>query len=184
MTMILVTGGARSGKSRYAEGLLKNLDTVGYIATSKAIDDDMVARIEKHRQQRPSSWQTIEQHRNFEHLPDHDAFQSCDTFLLDCISIMVTNIMFDHDIDYDTCSNDVIDEVEQEIFDEIKKLIHTMRINHKNIVLVTNEVGCGLVPSYRLGSIFRDIAGRVNQYLAQEADEVYCLISGLPLKLK
>ena len=185
MRMTLVTGGARSGKSRFAESLLKDHPKVGYIATSKAIDADMVDRIKKHREQRPSTWPTIEQYRDFNNLPDNKAFQDCEIFLLDCVTIMVTNIMFDDEgIDFDTCSREVIEDMERRIFDEMKKLIATMQEHDKDLILVTNEVGSGLVPAYRLGSIYRDIAGRVNQYLAEKADDVYCIISGLPLKLK
>jgi adenosylcobinamide kinase/adenosylcobinamide-phosphate guanylyltransferase len=97
---------------------------------------------------------------------------------------MITNIMFDKDIDYDTCTNDVLDAVERDILYEFTKLINLMKASEKNLIMVTNEVGTGLVPAYRLGSIFRDIAGRMNQFLASQSDEVYMTVCGLPQKLK
>lgn len=185
MPIILVIGGARSGKSTYAENLCKNYGgSVCYLATAKAIDDDMVRRINKHKLQRPSHWSTIEKHRDFDLLSEEKSFMNCDTFLLDCVTIMITNIMFDEEIDYDTCNNETIEIVEKSVNNEMKKLINIMKNHKKTLVLVANEVGMGLVPSYRLGNIFRDIAGRTNQYLAQEADEVYNVICGLPQKLK
>ena len=183
--MILVTGGARSGKSRYAETLCKDMEgRVCYIATALAIDKDMENRIKKHRVQRPGEWATIERYRDFDSIIDDSAFIDSDIFLLDCITIMITNLMFDQEVDYDHCPMERVDEVEQEIHRQIQILLDTMDVHHKHLILVTNEVGAGLAPSYRLGSIFRDIAGRVNQMLAERADKVYCLISGLPLRLK
>ena len=185
MSVILVTGGARSGKSRYAEELCKNIGKdICYIATAKSIDSDMEDRIKKHRASRPAEWATIEKYSGFELLSDDEIFKTCDTFILDCVTIMITNIMFDKDIDYDTCTNDVLDALERDILYEFTKLINLMKASEKNLIMVTNEVGNGLVPAYRLGSIFRDIAGRINQFLASQSDEVYMTVCGLPQKLK
>ena len=185
MSIILVTGGARSGKSRYAEELCKNAGKeICYIATAKSIDSDMEDRIKKHKASRPAEWSTIEKYSGFEHLSDSELFKTCDTFILDCVTIMITNIMFDKDTDYDTCSNDVLDAVERDILYEFTKLVNLMKASAKNLIMVTNEVGNGLVPAYRLGSIFRDIAGRTNQFLASQSDEVYMTVCGLPQKLK
>lgn len=180
----LVTGGARSGKSTYAEKLAKERgEDISYIATAIITDKDMEDRIKKHRQSRPSEWNTVEIYKDF-HTIDNNIFSRTDLFMLDCITTMVTNLMFDKEIDYDTCSNEDIQMVEDYIFSEIKSLVNIMNNNHKNIILVTNEVGMGLVPAYRLGSIFRDIAGRVNQYLAEVSDEVYFMVSSIPMKIK
>ena len=185
MSIVLVVGGARSGKSTYAESFCKSQgNSICYLATAKPIDEDMADRIRKHRDSRPSSWETIEKYKDFDELLNNPVFEKCDTFLLDCVTIMITNIMFDYDIDYDTCPNNVIDEVEKNIFTEIRKLLAIMKDNSKSLIIVSNEVGYGLVPSYRLGAIFRDIAGRVNQYLAGEATQVYNVICGLPQKIK
>jgi adenosylcobinamide kinase/adenosylcobinamide-phosphate guanylyltransferase len=185
MSVTLVIGGARSGKSSFAEKLCKDTgENICYIATAKAIDSDMEDRIKKHQASRPKEWDTIEKYYNFNELSENILFSNADTFLLDCITIMITNIMFDRQTDYDNCSNEILDEVEQTIKNEISKLLYVMKSNSKNLIIVSNEVGMGLVPSYRLGSIFRDIAGRMNQYIAKEADEVYNVICGLPQKLK
>lgn len=185
MSVTLVTGGARSGKSKYAEELCKHLGKkVCYIATAKAIDSDMEDRIKKHKASRPYEWATLEKYSGFDALYKEKVFKDNDIFLLDCITIMITNIMFDQDVDYDSCPNSVLDEVEEKILGEISKLIKAVKEYNKILVIVTNEVGMGLVPPYRLGSIFRDIAGRMNQYIAKHADEVYNVICGLPQKLK
>jgi adenosylcobinamide kinase/adenosylcobinamide-phosphate guanylyltransferase len=180
----MVTGGARSGKSTYGEQLAKERgNNIAYIATAVVTDKDMEDRVRKHRESRPKESLTIEKYKGFNSI-DKDIVMSTDLFLLDCITTMVTNLMFDRDIDYDTCSNEDIQIVEDYVFDEVKKLLDFMKNNGKDIILVTNEVGMGLVPAYRLGSIFRDIGGRVNQYLAKRADEVYFMVSSIPMKIK
>ncbi|MBN1623275.1 MAG: bifunctional adenosylcobinamide kinase/adenosylcobinamide-phosphate guanylyltransferase [Clostridia bacterium] len=185
MAVILVVGGARSGKSSFAEKLCRDSgESVCYIATSKITDDDMADRVAKHRAQRPAAWHTIERYDDFQSLVNVDVFKNYNVFLLDCITIMITNIMFDQSVDYDTCSAQTLDVIESTIFSEIKNLLDVMIKNNKTLIMVSNEVGMGIVPSYRLGSIFRDISGRVNQFLAGEADEVYNIICGLPQKLK
>ena len=185
MSITTIIGGARSGKSRYAEELCKSLGgKVCYIATAKAIDADMEDRIKKHRAARSEDWETIEKYDGFDRLPQEKAFESCSIFLLDCVTIMITNIMFDQDVDFDTCSHETLEKIEEKIHGEISNLIKVMKMNGKKLVVVTNEVGMGLVPAYRLGSIFRDIAGRMNQFIAKESDEVYNIICGLPQKLK
>jgi adenosylcobinamide kinase/adenosylcobinamide-phosphate guanylyltransferase len=181
----MVTGGARSGKSSFAQSKTEEIGSeIAYIATAKVTDSDMADRIEKHKDSRPSEWYTIEQYKDFMSLKELDIFKVKDTFLLDCITIMVNNLMFEEDIDYDTCSMEEVAQVEQKIMEELKYLIQIMTEEKKQLIMVTNEVGLGLVPAYRLGNLFRDIAGRVNQYLAQVSDEVYLVVSGLPLKIK
>jgi adenosylcobinamide kinase/adenosylcobinamide-phosphate guanylyltransferase len=185
MAVILVVGGARSGKSSFAEKLCgESGENVCYIATSKITDDDMADRVAKHKAQRPASWHTIEMYDDFPSIINVNEFKDCSVFLLDCITIMITNIMFDQSVDYDNCSSQTLDVVESTVFSEIRNLLDVMGKNDKTLIMVSNEVGMGIVPSYRLGSIFRDIAGRVNQFLAVEADEVYNIICGLPQKLK
>ncbi len=182
MSVIMVTGGARSGKSSYAEELCKSKnDSVTYIACAKITDDDMSERVKHHRRQRPDKWNTVEQYKNFE-----DLTQSCESevYLLDCVTTMIANIMFDEKIDYDTCGTDTIERIEYDVKKHIDILLDQFLNSSLTLVLVTNEVGMGIVPAYRLGSIFRDIAGRMNQHIAAAADEVICMISGLPLKLK
>lgn len=183
--IILVLGGARSGKSSFAESLAGDLgQQVGYIATAKVTDEDMRYRIEKHKEQRPSHWVTFEAYKGFETLKQSENWSACDTFLLDCVTIMVSNIMFEADVDYDTTTVEEISRVESTVHSGIESLFETFSNTEKNLILVSNEVGLGLVPSYRLGNYFRDIAGRVNQKIAREANDVYFVVSGIPIKIK
>ena len=183
--LILVTGGARSGKSAYAEKCVQDIGGhIGYIATAKRTDADMEKRIAHHQASRPSEWPTFELYRDFETLLGNDAFMACDTLILDCITILVTNIMFDCETDYDAVSMERMNEIEGFIADEIMALIDTAQAMDMDLVVVSNEVGLGLVPPYRLGNLFRDVAGRMNQMIAAVADEAYFIVSGLPMQLK
>lgn len=187
--MILVLGGARSGKSTYAEQKAaicaqEQHSEVLYIATAIAFDKDMKNRIKKHQDQRDANWHTIEQYKDFQNLSDAEAFQRSQIVLVDCITLMVSNLLLEYDGDFDTITCDAIDILEQRIVSEVNRLVAICKTNHKQLVVVSNEVGLGLVPAYRLGCIFRDIAGRINQLLARESDEVYLLTAGIPLTLK
>ena len=180
---IFITGGARSGKSTYAENLAKeSLKPVVYIATAIAFDDGMKDRIAKHQDQRPDNWETIEQYKDFGTLADHPSFKKADIVLFDCLTVMTTNNMLDFQVDYDTCTMDTVSEVEESIKCEVERLLDVCK--DKTLILVSNEVGLGLVPSFKLGSYFRDIAGRMNQLVASRADKVYFTVSGIPMKLK
>ncbi|MBS4535497.1 bifunctional adenosylcobinamide kinase/adenosylcobinamide-phosphate guanylyltransferase [Clostridium sp. D2Q-14] len=182
-SLVLVTGGARSGKSTFAESLVKETGSnIGYIATSIAFDEGMKDRIIKHRNSRPAEWITIERYKDFKEIQQNEEFTKLDTVILDCMTLMVSNLLLEQDIDYDTCDMQTIDEIEKSIFKEVKELLETLE--GKNVVIVTNEVGMGIVPSYKLGSVFRDVAGRVNQYLASQAKKVYMTVSGIPISIK
>ncbi len=181
----LVTGGARSGKSSFAEKLVSDLGKrVAYIATAIPFDEGMKDRIEKHRVSRPESWKTYEIHRDvYKYIEEID--QRYDIILLDCVTILVTNLMFENDnIDWDTVSREKIDKIEVDITEQMDLLIKKIRDTKIRCVLVTNELGMGIVPENRLSRIFRDIAGRVNQFIAGKADEVYFTVSGIPMKIK
>lgn len=187
--MILVIGGARSGKSSFAEEKAKALQeknggNVLYIATSIAFDDDMKFRVAKHKEARPSSWPTLEQYKSFVGIGNDERFISSNTVMVDCMTLMVSNLLLERDVDYDTIKHEIISEIEKEIVKEVDQLIEVCREAKKQLIIVSNEVGLGVVPPYRLGNIFRDIAGRVNQKIAREAEEVYLLTAGIPLKIK
>lgn len=180
---VLVTGGARSGKSSLAESLVADMgNNIAYIATAIAFDDGMKDRIKKHRESRPTEWITVERYKDFKVLKDLGEFNKCDTVILDCMTIMVSNLLLEQKVDYDNCDMNTIDSIEVGIFEEVNNLLEVLK--GKNVVIVTNEVGMGIVPSYRLGSIFRDIAGRVNQYLGSKAEKVYMTVSGIPMRIK
>lgn len=183
--IIVITGGARSGKSSLAEAKAKELGReIVYIATAIAFDEGMKDRISKHKASRPNTWTTIEMYKNFSELEKNQDFIEADLILLDCMTLMVSNILLDSGIDFDKCSMDEIELIEKNIFNEVIGLLEIVAKLGKKLIIVTNEVGMGLVPSYRLGNIFRDIAGRVNQYLAKQANEVYFTVSGIPIKIK
>ncbi len=173
----LITGGARSGKSAYAESRAKDYDKVLYIATAQAADDaEMIRRIEAHKSRRPASWRTAER--------DHDlaaAIEGEDAALLDCVTVMLSNYLWKY-----SDGSDLIDEerIEGLCLDELRDLIAAARRASCDLFIVTNEVGSGIVPMHPVSRAFRDIQGRVNQRLAQAADEVYACISGIPVKIK
>ncbi len=177
--MILITGGARSGKSSYGESLLKECNNVLYIATSIPFDDEMKDRVAKHKSQRPSSWDTLECYEKFkESLLNLNSY---DGVILDCITIMVSNIMLD------ICKENTKEEfklAEEKVMEEVKNLLEVLKNFNGKCVLVTNEVGFGVVPESKLGRYFRDIAGRANQYIAKNCSEVYLVVASMPVKIK
>lgn len=179
--VILITGACRSGKSSYAEKLLIEEDDVLYIATAKPLDKEMEDRIEKHKSRRNSKWSTYEGFKELDKVVEKINKKH---ILLDCITILVTNLMFDRYEDFDSITMEEVDDISKSIKEEVKKLILKAREKDKNIIMVTNEVGWGLVPEYKVSRIFRDIAGWINQYIASLSDEVYLLACGLPLRLK
>ena len=180
--MILITGGARSGKSRHAESLLQSCASVLYIATSAVIDDEMAARIQHHRNSRPAHWRTAERSRDLAPLitPDNAPDEA---ILLECVTTLVTNILFAEGGETDPDEWDYV-AMEKAVTQEITQLIAACRACPSPVLLVTNEVGLGIVPDNRLARHFRDIAGRVNQMLAAAADEVWLVVSGIGVKIK
>lgn len=188
--MLLVLGGARSGKSTFAEEEVKKYEalTTGahvlYVATALAFDEGMKDRIKKHQAQRPSHWHTLESYKGFDKLDGNEDFKRSQIIMMDCMTLMITNLLLEYTGDFDTISRTEIEGLEKGIIEEVDVFVKMCHLHQKQLVIVANEVGLGLVPPYRLGSIFRDIAGRINQKLAKEATEVYLLTAGLPLQLK
>ncbi len=159
--LTLVTGGARSGKSRHAEALIADAPQVLYIATSQIFDDEMAARIQHHRDGRPAHWRTAERWQQLDELIT-PAIAPAEAILLECITTMVTNLLFALGGDSDPDGWDYA-AMERAIDDEIGVLIAACQRCPAHVVLVTNEVGMGIVPENRPARHFRDIAGRVNQ---------------------
>ena len=180
----MVTGGARSGKSSFAEEKAKGLGTnILYIATAIAFDDEMKERIRRHRLQRPSSWETLEAFRDFGTvLPER--LKGRDAVLLDCMTVMVSNIMLQKAMDWESLPTDEINKVEAEVSEQVEALLSIIKGADIPFILVTNELGMGVVPASALGRAARDIAGRANQQVARAADEVYFCVSGIPVKIK
>lgn len=184
--LIYITGGARSGKSSFAESkVLKFKEEKIYLATSIPFDNEMKDRIKKHQYQRENlNWKTIEGYKNIVSLLDSYKEKEV-VILLDCLTNLVSNNMIlEKEIDWDKILPEEADKIEKEIEKEIKSIIEFVKKNKVSMVVVTNEIGMGLVPPYPLGRYFRDICGRMNQLMAKEADEAYFIVSGLEVKIK
>jgi adenosylcobinamide kinase/adenosylcobinamide-phosphate guanylyltransferase len=170
---VLVTGGVRSGKSRHAEALLDAAGAVAYVAPGPAADDaDWAERIAAHRASRPESWTTLETH-------DLAAGLATDwPVIVDCLGTWLTAILDEHQL-WEASTGEATRLVDA----ELAKACEALVARTADTVLVTNEVGLGVVPSHRSGRLFRDLLGRVNQQLAAACDEVHLVIAGRVLKL-
>lgn len=181
--MILITGGARSGKSRLAEQKAQAAGgAVMYIATSLATDDEMRARIALHQQQRPAGWTSVEAYRDLGQIVQK-AGNSFNIIIIECVTTLVTNLMFDLAPGLPAESMD-FEAIEQHVNQQISELLAAAQQSPAALIIVTNEVGMGIVPDNALARHFRDIAGRVNQQLAAVAREVYLVVSGIPVQIK
>lgn len=178
--LILVTGGARSGKSRFAEQLLADVAAVTYIATAEALDTEMKTRIALHRARRPAHWQTIESPL---HLDTALQAATSEYVLIDCLAIWTANLLQSN---WDEQADNWAAETSPEatILAEVQRLREVIATRPGTVIAVTNEVGSGLVPPYRLGRVYRDVLGLANQALAAAATQVYCCISGIPVLIK
>lgn len=175
--LIYVSGGCRSGKSDYAQNLAEAMPgTKAYLATSPVIDIEMEHRIELHRQaRRGKGWTTFEEPV---HLPEVlKKTRKLDVVLIDCLTLWVNNLLFAAQQQEQILTEEDIDRQCQAVLAEF-------RGGHGTLIVVSNELGMGLVPPDRVSRLYRDLVGRCNRIMAQQADEAYFLVSGLPLKLK
>ncbi|MDA8440846.1 MAG: bifunctional adenosylcobinamide kinase/adenosylcobinamide-phosphate guanylyltransferase [Peptococcaceae bacterium] len=178
--IVVVTGGARSGKSSFAEKLAAQAGPeVVYLATAQAFDAEMTLRIAKHRASRPQNWQTVEE-------PIAVARRIVDlnekkrVILLDCVTVWLSNLVLQGWDEGEDASESLL----AAIMAEVAKLIGVMQQGEAKLICVTNEVGWSIVPENALGRFYRDLAGKVNQLLAEAADEVYLVVAGCPLEIK
>lgn len=181
-TIILCSGGARSGKSEFAEQLALSLKgRKAYVATGQAFDDEMKDRIKKHQMRRGKEWITFEiplhLHKNWEQIKNVS-----DVILIDCLTMFTSNHVFAHgDINTQEDSN----RIESIILEELRLLLQEINnSNDKTVIFVTNEIGLGIVPENKLARYFRDITGRVNREVASAANKMYLTISGVTIELK
>ncbi|MDR0880462.1 MAG: bifunctional adenosylcobinamide kinase/adenosylcobinamide-phosphate guanylyltransferase [Clostridioides sp.] len=216
--IILVTGGSRSGKSIFAESICEyKKDKTAYIATSIPFDEEMKDRVKKHRENRNQNWKTYESYSDV-HLLIPEISCDFNTVLLDCVTLMVTNLMFDYEaklkdnkykstnsddnlqktpanaMDYDTELNygdgiegynsNQIDILKSYVDSQIESLLSAIEETDLYCVFVTNELGMGIMPDNKLSRVYIDIAGKVNQRIAERSDEVYLTVSGIPVKIK
>jgi adenosylcobinamide kinase/adenosylcobinamide-phosphate guanylyltransferase len=172
---ILITGGARSGKSKFAQDIAVKLGgKVLFAATAEPKDEEMRLRIVAHKESRPRSWVTLEVPlRVGEKIREN--IRDSEIVIIDCITMLVSNILLQAD---DIASGEGL------VLREIEALTKIMDELAVTFVLVSNEVGLGLVPDNELGRQYRDCLGRANQMLARHADEVYLLVAGIPIRLK
>ncbi len=176
--IILITGGARSGKSAFAEKLAESCGKrVAYIATAEIWDREMAERVELHRDRRPKKWLTYEAPRQA-HEVIAEAAASCDVILFDCLTVYTSNCLLAQPEDAG------VHKRRQSVLASVVQLIQAAEACQGTVVFVTNEVGDGIVPDNRLAREFRDLAGWVNQQVAQAAAEVFLVVCGLPVEIK
>lgn len=167
-SVTLVLGGVRSGKSRFAQKLAEKESSVAFVATAKAVDEEMRNKIRRHQQERPKQWRTVEEPLDLARVFDECA-QQFKILLVDCLTLFVANVL----------------EADPEMVNaRIDGLVEALRHVPTSVVLVSNEVGSGVVPPYPSGRQFRDLLGEVNQKVASVADKVVLMVAGLPLVLK
>ncbi|AXC14408.1 Adenosylcobinamide-phosphate guanylyltransferase [Acidisarcina polymorpha] len=171
-SVILVLGGVRSGKSRYAQQLADQSSRVVFVATAERRDDEeMHRKIARHRSERPAHWITVEEPLAVGRIVrSHE--RDCDTILVDCLTLFGSNLLESYEND------------EPGLQAQIDDLCMALKTVPCRVILVSNEVGSGVVPAYALGRRFRDLIGEVNQRVAAVADTVLLMVAGLPLTIK
>jgi len=178
--LTFIIGGARSGKSSFAQKLAEDSGkSVTFIATAQALDDEMSARINKHQQERRADWGTLE-------IPFGVAPYLCEkptstgVYLLDCITLLVTNLIMQ------CTQDDIADEQQstQAVEHEMNELLVYIREHEQDWIIISNEVGQGLVPPYQMGRVYRDLLGKANQRIASVADEVFWMVAGIPMPIQ
>ncbi|WP_323081693.1 bifunctional adenosylcobinamide kinase/adenosylcobinamide-phosphate guanylyltransferase [Limosilactobacillus reuteri] len=192
-SLTFVLGGAKSGKSKFAEHLYSRKERICYIATGvvKNPDGEMQLRIQRHQARRSNKWITREQYQYVDELINNS---QQDGYLLDDAIMLVTNLFYDLVLaktspekidDYlESASSQEIAIVREKILSNWKKILAAVRVNNQSMVIVSDEVGLGVVPATKQTRILRDLYGEVNQLIAKEADNVYFIISGIAQKLK
>lgn len=165
----LILGGARSGKSTTAERLSRSADRVLFVATAEALDDEMKRRIRIHRRSRPAAWNTLEAPRELVSVL-RPRLAHYDVFLLDCITMWVSNLLLEME---------GLPDAERRIAEEVQRLLDLMQGSDAAWILVSNEVGLGIVPASPLGRVYRDVLGRVNQMIAARSNRVLLMVAGL-----
>lgn len=173
--IIFITGGARSGKSTFARTEAEKIkgDKL-FIATAEPLDDEMKERIQNHRSERDAGWETVEEPVELSDVfADLNAHYS--VVLVDCMTLWISNILMKSEMDANTNVQGMIDEFIRALLSEEMNV---------TFFIVSNEVGMGIVPDNKLARIFRDVVGKANQRVADISDEVYFVVSGIPVRVK
>jgi len=176
--LVLITGGVRSGKSTFAQNMAEGFGKkITFIATAQPLDKEMKQRIESHKANRPKHWETREEPCQVAKVISKTG-QNTDVILVDCLGLLVSNLMQDYQekVFSNLLADNIIKNI-QEIIAEALKCPAT-------VIIVSNEVGLGLVPENAMGRFFRDILGQANQLIASNADKVYLMVTGIPLLIK
>ncbi len=168
--IIFILGGARSGKSSFALELAKKHKRVAFIATCQALDCEMAKRIKLHKKSRPRHWDTLEEPKDIEAILNKIS-DKYDCIIIDCLTLLISNLILSG-------------LTKKSIEEKINKLMFALKKINCRVIVVSNEVGLGIVPDNKLARDFRDISGRINQVVAKEADRVIFMVSGLPVKIK
>jgi adenosylcobinamide kinase / adenosylcobinamide-phosphate guanylyltransferase len=171
--LVLILGGARSGKSSFAQRLAKNVGgKVLFLATAQARDDEMANRIARHKASRPATWCTVEEPLELASVLHREA-TTTDVVIIDCLTLWLNNLLLKDDGSSET-----------EVLEQVDKLLDVYQKGIASYIIVSGEVGLGLVPPYPLGRLYRDILGWMNQKVANRADKVFLMVAGIPLELK
>jgi adenosylcobinamide kinase/adenosylcobinamide-phosphate guanylyltransferase len=176
--LTLILGGARSGKSSHAQNLAEETGkSVTFLATAQALDDEMTTRIQKHRAKRPPTWETLEVPLG---ISSYIGQVKTEVIILDCITLLVSNLLMQF------VKDDLVDEVPftQALQKEVDELIANIHTGKQDWIIISNEVGLGLVPPYQMGRVYRDGLGWANQQLARAADKVIFMVAGIPTVIK
>lgn len=169
--IIFITGGVRSGKSRFAQQIAKTFPgPKAYLATAQALDREMKKRIARHKKSRPKAWRTLEEPVRIAEVLQSEG-DNCGLILLDCLTLWLSNLM-------------MAGWGERKILGAAARFLNAARKAPCSLILVSNEVGMGIVPENPAARLFRDLSGLIHQKAAREADEVYFLMGGLPWKMK
>lgn len=182
--LIFITGGARSGKSASALRLAGSISgKKAYLATAQPLDREMAERIKKHRSDRDDCWATIEEPLDISDIIKKNS--KYNVILLDCLTLWISNLMHKKTTGnlQETGITDV-KTISKAVYREVDNLINACRVSNANLIIVSNEVGLGIVPDNPLARLFRDIAGFANQKMAEAADEAYFVVSGITTRIK
>jgi adenosylcobinamide kinase/adenosylcobinamide-phosphate guanylyltransferase len=174
--LTFILGGARSGKSSYAQSLAEGTGkSVTFIATAEALDNEMSARIQQHRSERPANWETLE--IPFD-IASHAQQLKSNVVILDCVTLLISNLLMQF------VKNDFVNEAPFMV--AVQKEINELTgiFSKQDWLIISNEVGLGLVPPYQMGRVYRDGLGWANQRLAREADKVILMVAGIPTVIK
>ena len=186
--MVLVLGGARSGKSEFAETLMDRTRRArkGYIATSQILDEEMRYRVILHQKRRPASWRTFEVLHEAGSMME-TILAASDAVLFDCITMYVNNLLMDH-IDHrrvETLGVTDLEHLQRVLLSDLDAMFSAISLHEgKDIIFVSDELGMGIVPGNAMSRVYRDLVGLANQYIAARAEAVYLSVAGITIDLK